>query len=74
MSDQPERIVLDFVGGPFDGSVMGWLAEDHVRLPEDLYCAWGSYHLHLVGEQYSGGARRLTSRFVYDWTEGGDAA
>lgn len=73
MSGNVERILLEFNGGPFDGGAMGWRAGDAVPFPEDLYCPTGSYHLQLVGEGYAQGMRRVTSRFVYDWTEGGES-
>lgn len=67
-----ERIVLEFSGGPFDGGAMGWHAGDAVPFPEDLYGPTGSYHLQLRGEEYAAGLHRVTSRFVYTWTEGGE--
>lgn len=69
-----EFVAVEFQAGPLDGVTHGWrVTDDHLlRLPEDLYCAWGSYHLRLEGESHGPGGTRVTSRFVYGWCEGGE--
>lgn len=53
------HIAVEFVGGPLDGWSSGQMTEETVRYPEDLYCAWGHYHLTMRGLGW----------YAYQWHE-----